>query len=186
MGNKKLAAAALALLTVGIPAPASADVQQRLSITSAGDIVAAAAKGRIAVLDVSGDMITEVAAASGAGVIADVAISSDGRKVAVSRATPAMAINNNGKVYNYHQRATLTANLGTTYKNRTVEIWADPYGSDQARRLVKRGTVNSAGKVTASFKLTRNTKFSAVFTGDARYAPRTVTATVGTKANLAL
>lgn len=108
------------------------------------------------------------------------------KAVAVSRVAPAMAINNNGKVYNYHQTATLTANLGTTYKNRTVEIWADPYGSDQARRLVKRGTVNSAGKVTASFKLTRNTKFSAVFTGDARYAPRTVTATVGTKANLAL
>ncbi|BEL10814.1 hypothetical protein Q0Z83_090050 [Actinoplanes sichuanensis] len=106
--------------------------------------------------------------------------------VAVSRVTPSMAINNHGKQYAYNQTVTFTAYLGTTYKNRTVEIWADPYGSDQARRLVKRATVNSAGKVTASFKLTRNTTFSAVFTGDARYASRTVTATVGTKANLSL
>jgi hypothetical protein len=46
--------------------------------------------------------------------------------------------------------------------------------------------VNSRGDLTASLKLTRNTTVSAVFTGDARTAPRTVTATVGTKVSLKL
>jgi WD40 repeat protein len=108
------------------------------------------------------------------------------RAVAVSRATPALTINNNGKVYAYNQAVTFTAYLGSTYKNRTVEIWADPAGNDQARRLLKRGTVTGAGKITTSIKLTRSTTMTAVFTGDARTAPRTASATVGTKVSLSL
>jgi YVTN family beta-propeller protein len=108
------------------------------------------------------------------------------KSVAVSRTTPALTINNNGKVYAYNQAVTFTGYLGSTYKNRTVEIWADPAGNDQARRLLKRATVNSAGKITASIKLTRDTTMTAVFTGDARTAPRTATATVGTKVSLSL
>ncbi|GAA4934273.1 Ig-like domain-containing protein [Actinoplanes utahensis] len=103
------------------------------------------------------------------------------KAIAVSRAAPAMSLNNHGRVYAYGQTVAFTAHLGTTYKNRTVEIWADPAGNDQARRLVKRVPVNSAGNIAASLQLTRNTTVSAVFTGDARYAPRTVTATVGTR-----
>ncbi len=106
--------------------------------------------------------------------------------VAVSRTTPTLSINNNRKVYAYGQTVTFTASIGATYKNRTVEIWADPAGADQARRLVKRGTVNSAGKISVSFRLTRNTAMSAVFAGDARTAPRTITANVSTKVSLTL
>ncbi|BCJ43456.1 hypothetical protein GCM10010168_42340 [Actinoplanes ianthinogenes] len=108
------------------------------------------------------------------------------KAIAVSRVTPALTLTNGGKVYAYGQTVSFTAHLGATYKNRTVEIWADPAGADQARVLVKRGTVNSSGNLTASVRLTRDTTLSAVFTGDARYAPRTVTATVGTKVNLSL
>lgn len=108
------------------------------------------------------------------------------KAIAVSRATPAVTLTNKGKVYDYGKTVSFTAHLGSTYKNRTVEIWADPAGGDQARRLLKRGTVNSKGNLSASIKLTRNTTVSAVFTGDARYAPRTVTVSVGTRANLTL
>ncbi|GIE36615.1 hypothetical protein Ait01nite_096600 [Actinoplanes italicus] len=108
------------------------------------------------------------------------------KAVAVSRTAPALAINNNGKTYAYGQTVTFTAKLGTTYKNRVVEIWADPAGADQARKLVKRATVSKTGYVSASVKLTRNTTVSAVFTGDARTAPRTVYANVGAKAYLKL
>jgi hypothetical protein len=108
------------------------------------------------------------------------------KAVAVSRTAPALAINNNGKIYAYGQTVTFTAKLGTTYKNRVVEIWADPAGGDQARRLVKRATVSKSGYISASVKLTRNTTLSAVFSGDARTAPRTVSATVGAKAYLKL
>ncbi|GGN69544.1 hypothetical protein GCM10010112_35180 [Actinoplanes lobatus] len=108
------------------------------------------------------------------------------KSVAVSRTTPALTLNNNGKIYSYGQTVSFTARLGSTYKNRVVEIWADPDGGDQARRLIKRGTVSSSGYVTASIKLSRNTTVTAVFAGDARTAPRTVTATVGTKVSLSL
>jgi hypothetical protein len=108
------------------------------------------------------------------------------KAVAVSRTAPALAINNNGKTYAYGQTVSFTAKLGTTYKNRVVEIWADPAGADQARRLVKRATVSKSGYVSASIRLTRNTTVSAVFTGDARTAPRTVYANVGAKAYVKL
>ncbi|WP_436525361.1 hypothetical protein [Actinoplanes sp. HUAS TT8] len=108
------------------------------------------------------------------------------KSVAVSRTTPALSLTNNGKTYAYGQTVSFTARLGTTYKSRTVEIWADPAGTDQGRRLVKRGTVSKTGYFTASLKLTRNTAVSVVFPGDSRTAPRTVVATVGTKVSLTL
>ncbi|WP_436525393.1 Ig-like domain repeat protein [Actinoplanes sp. HUAS TT8] len=108
------------------------------------------------------------------------------KSVAVSRTTPTLAMSNNGKVYNYGQTVSFTAHLGATYKNRTVEIWADPAGTDAAKRLVKRAVVNSAGNVVASFKLTRDTAMTAVFTGDAQTAPRTMTAKVGARVSLSL
>ncbi|WIM96381.1 Ig-like domain repeat protein [Actinoplanes oblitus] len=108
------------------------------------------------------------------------------KAVAVSRTTPSVTLTNGGKVYDYGRTVSFTAHLGATYQNRTVEIWADPSGADQAKVLVKRGTVNGSGNVTASVRLTRDTTVSAVFTGDARTAPRTVTATVGTRVSLTL
>ncbi|HWS32825.1 MAG TPA: hypothetical protein VN408_08785 [Actinoplanes sp.] len=106
--------------------------------------------------------------------------------VTVPRAKPALTITNNGKIYEYGQTVTFTAKLGTTYKNRAVEIWADPAGDDLPRRLVKRATVNSKGVFSANLKLTRDVIVTAVFTGDARTAPRTVHAMVGTKVNIGL
>ncbi|MFD5575088.1 YncE family protein [Streptomyces cadmiisoli] len=101
--------------------------------------------------------------------------------VDVSRATPALTLNNNGKVYSYGQDVKFTAHLGTTYKNRTVEIWANPYGADKPNKLVKTGSVNSAGDLSVVVDLKRKTKLTAKFAGDARYAPRSVESTVGAK-----
>jgi hypothetical protein len=108
------------------------------------------------------------------------------KAVAVSRAATSLTINNNGKVYGYGSTATFTAHLGTTYKNRTVEIWADPYGGDLGRRLLKRAVVNGKGNIAVSLKLYRNTAVTAAFTGDARTAPRTAGATVYTKVPVSL
>ena len=101
--------------------------------------------------------------------------------VTVSRATPTLTLNNSGKVYDYARSVTFTAHLGTTYKNRTVEIWANPYGADQPDTLVKSGTVDSSGNLSVTLTLKRKTKLTAKFTGDARYAPKTTTSTVGTR-----
>jgi hypothetical protein len=108
------------------------------------------------------------------------------KPVAVSRKATTLSLNNNGKIYGYGKTVAFTARLGATYKSRTVEIWADPYGGDQARRLLKRAVASKTGNVSASLRLTRNTKVSAVFTGDARTAPKTVSATVGTRVSVSL
>ncbi|MEV4275742.1 Ig-like domain-containing protein [Actinoplanes xinjiangensis] len=108
------------------------------------------------------------------------------KAVAVSRTAPSLAINNNGKVYGYGSTASFTARLGTTYKNRTVEIWADPYGGDLGRRLLKRAVVNSKGTIAVNLKLYRNTAVTATFTGDARTAAKTAGATVYVKVPVSL
>ncbi|MEV6115141.1 Ig-like domain repeat protein [Streptomyces sp. NPDC052109] len=98
-------------------------------------------------------------------------------KVDVSRASTSLSLNNNGKVYAYGTDVKFTAHLGTTYKNRTVEIWANPYGGDKPNKLVKTGTVDSHGNISATVAMTRDTDVTAVFKGDARYNPKTVKST---------
>ncbi|NUO45443.1 MAG: Ig-like domain repeat protein [Streptomyces sp.] len=104
--------------------------------------------------------------------------------VDVSRATPTLTLNNNGKVYSYGQDVKFTAHLGTTYKNRTVEIWANPYGADKPNTLVKTGTVNSDGNLSVVVDLKRKTELTAKFAGDARYAPKSTQSTVGAKVSI--
>ncbi|MFK4145575.1 YncE family protein [Streptomyces sp. NPDC004065] len=94
--------------------------------------------------------------------------------VNVSRATPALTLNHNKSVYAYGTDVSFTAHLGTTYTNRTVELWADPYGGDKPKKLLRTGRVNSHGDLSATVDMTRDTTVTAVFKGDARYAPRTV------------
>ncbi|WP_413753160.1 Ig-like domain repeat protein [Streptomyces sp. R-74717] len=98
-------------------------------------------------------------------------------KVAVSRTKPTLTLNKNGNVYNYGSDVSFTAHLGSTYKNRTVEIWANPFGGDKPNKLLKTGKVNSSGNISATVDMTRDTEVTAVFKGDARTAPRTVKST---------
>lgn len=104
--------------------------------------------------------------------------------VTVAKTAATLTLNNNLKVYSYGSDVTFTAHLGTTYKNRTVEIWADPYGADKPNALVKKGTVDANGNLTATVHLTRDAKVSARFTGDTRYAAKTTTNTVYTKVSV--
>ncbi|MER6078180.1 Ig-like domain repeat protein [Streptomyces sp. NPDC001833] len=98
-------------------------------------------------------------------------------KVSVSRAGTSLSLNNNGKLYNYGADVKFTAHLGTTYKNRSVKIYADPFGSDKGKKLIKTGKVDSHGNIAAWVDMTRDTAVSAVFDGDARYAPKTAKVT---------
>jgi hypothetical protein len=102
-------------------------------------------------------------------------------KVDVSRASTSLSLNNNGKVYAYGTDVKFTAHLGTTYKNRTVEIWANPYGGDKPNKPVRTGTVDSHGNLSATLDMTRDTDVTAVFKGDARYKPKTVKSTAYAK-----
>ncbi|MGW1165483.1 hypothetical protein [Streptomyces sp. NPDC002550] len=95
--------------------------------------------------------------------------------VQVSRAATALSVTTNASSYAYGATATVTAHLGTTYNGRTVAIYAQPYGG--GKTLVKTGTVDSSGNLSATYRLTRNTTFTASFAGDYRYAPATATRT---------
>lgn len=97
--------------------------------------------------------------------------------VAVSRKATALTLNNNNKLYAYGKDVTFTAHLGTTYKNRVVEIYADPFGGDKPKKLLKKAKVNSKGNLSAVVDMTRDTTVTAVFAGDARYASKTVKST---------
>ncbi|MEU6927779.1 Ig-like domain repeat protein [Streptomyces sp. NPDC046374] len=88
--------------------------------------------------------------------------------VKVAHNRTAITLDKNKSTYNYATTVTYTATLGPTYKNRVVEIWADPWGYEP-KRLLKRGTVNAQGKLSASMWMSRDTTVTAVFAGDARY-----------------
>jgi hypothetical protein len=101
--------------------------------------------------------------------------------VAVSRNATTLTLNHNGTLYSYGADVSFTAHLGSTYKNRTVEIWADPYGSDKPKKLLRTGKVNSKGNLSATVDMTRDTTVTAVFAGDARSASKTVKVTAYAK-----
>jgi hypothetical protein len=108
------------------------------------------------------------------------------KAITVSRTAPKLTFKRPTTTQKYAAKVSVTANLGKTYKSRTVELYADPYGSDQKRRLLKRAKVNSKGNLAVSLTLTRNTTLSATFTGDSRTAPKTVSGVVYVKAKVSL
>jgi hypothetical protein len=62
---------------------------------------------------------------------------------------------------------------GPAFVNRTVSIYAQTYGS-KARKLLKRGPVNSQGRLTVTYTGLKRTMFTVVYGGDAGYGARTV------------
>jgi hypothetical protein len=96
--------------------------------------------------------------------------------VQVSRSATALALSTTASIYDYGSTATVTAHLGATYDSRTVSLYAQPLGGG-AKVLVKTGTVDSHGNLTAPYKLTGNTAFTASFAGDAYFAPAAATRT---------
>ncbi|MFF7330292.1 Ig-like domain repeat protein [Streptomyces sp. NPDC008150] len=115
-----------------------------------------------------------------AGDAAHAAVSASD-KVTIPRTIPSMTLNHNGAVYTYGTDATFTAHLGTTYTNRTVALYADPFGADKPKKLLKTGKVNSAGNISVKVDMTRDTTVTAVFAADSRYAGRTVKSVAGAK-----
>jgi hypothetical protein len=76
----------------------------------------------------------------------------------------------------YGARVTLTVTLGHTFSGRKVSLYATPLG--RARKLVATGTVNAKRKWLVTYSITRATRFTAVFAGDARDAPSSASRTL--------
>ncbi|MER5771002.1 Ig-like domain repeat protein [Streptomyces sp. NPDC001985] len=101
--------------------------------------------------------------------------------VEVSRSSTTLSLDNNNKFYDYNSTVNFTAKLGKTYKNRTVKLYADPAGDGKGRKLIKTGTVNSSGKLSAKVRLTRDTVVTADFAGDSRTSSKSAKTWVGTR-----
>ncbi|GAB1645460.1 Ig-like domain-containing protein [Krasilnikovia sp. MM14-A1259] len=106
--------------------------------------------------------------------------------VEVSRAASRLTLSTDATNYRYGATARLTAKLGTTHDNRRVCLYATPISD--SRQPVRCATANSAGVVTATWRMTRRTTFRAVYDGDQWYAPVTATrtATAGARIEQAL
>ncbi|WP_256341368.1 Ig-like domain repeat protein [Streptomyces sp. TLI_105] len=94
-----------------------------------------------------------------------------------------LKLDQNRRTVAYGTNVTYTASLGWTHRNRVVEIWADPYGPEP-KRLLKRGTVDSAGKLSVTTRMTRDTWVTADFAGDTRSGRAHVGSTVYTRAGV--
>ncbi|GGQ74224.1 hypothetical protein [Couchioplanes azureus] len=98
--------------------------------------------------------------------------------VTVSRRATSVTIGTDAITYSYGGTATITAKLGTTHDSRALCVYATPRGG--TRTKVKCGT----GTVTATYRTTRRTTFSAAFTGDQWYLPATATRSVTARARI--
>lgn len=101
----------------------------------------------------------------------------------VARTATDLTVTTDAALYPYRATATVTVHLGATFDNRTVMLHATPYGGAPA--LVASGTVDADGNLTATYRVTRRTIFTASFDGDAGYAPATASRTVRTAPHLA-
>ncbi len=101
--------------------------------------------------------------------------------VNVSLAKTSLKLNRNKSTHAYNKNVSFTATLGKTHKNRVVELWADPFGTDKPKKLIKKAKVDSKGNLTATVNLKRDTTVTAVFAGDSRYAYASAKSTAYTK-----
>lgn len=102
-------------------------------------------------------------------------------RVTVSLVTASLTLSETPGTANYGGVVRVTAHLGATYTNRTVEVLAKARGTSASVRLAD-AKVNSSGNLTVNTRVARTTTFTAVFSGDARYAGKSVAATVYTRA----
>jgi len=100
--------------------------------------------------------------------------------VLVLRLATTMTVASTVRAVSFSRRAVIKVHLGTTYNSRVVEVYAHPYNSRLGvpGALVARGTVDSHGDFTTTYRMTYNTVFTAKFVGDHRYDSRTRAVTV--------
>lgn len=103
--------------------------------------------------------------------------------VTVEKIPTSLKVTTGKTTFTYEPTVHVKAHLGTTYTNRTVSIYAQTFGSS-TRKLLKTGTVDAYGNLKVSYTAPHSTHFIAVFTGDARYAPKTVTHAIYVRAKV--
>jgi hypothetical protein len=109
---------------------------------------------------------------------ATIAAATASHAVTVSPLAASLSITTGAMAFNYGTTIHVVAHLGATYTNRTVSIY-EQWDGYRSKTLLKTGRVSSSGELTVSYIASHSTTFSAVFTGDAHYAAKTIGHDVG-------
>jgi hypothetical protein len=110
-----------------------------------------------------------------------VAAATAAQTVTVNKLVPSLTLSTAHTTYTYEPDVKLTAHLGTTYSVRTIAIYAHDLSGNKTV-LLRRGSVNSKGDLTVSYRAPHSTTFTVAFAGDAKYAARSVSRTVRVRA----
>jgi hypothetical protein len=101
---------------------------------------------------------------------------------AASRPKPGISVTTAAS-YAYGTKVKVTVTLKDRIKGARVSLYATPAGGK--RTLVATGKVNSAGKLSPAYTVTKATTFTAVFGGDAKDAPASASRTTAVSARVA-
>jgi hypothetical protein len=112
---------------------------------------------------------------------ADVSPAAATLHVTVPLLSTSLTVSATPKTSSYGGTVRVTAHLGATYTNRRVEILGRAAGA-RVSIVLANATVTRSGNLTVSGRVGESATFTAVFLGDARYAPKTATASVQTRA----
>jgi YVTN family beta-propeller protein len=96
---------------------------------------------------------------------------------------PSLTVTTRRSTVAYNSSVSVTAHLGQTATNRTVQLYSQNLGSTH-KTLLKTGTVDSHGNLAATFKAAHSTIISAVFSGDASDGPATASRMIGVRAKV--
>ncbi len=144
--------------------------------------VTTAANGSFSLTDTppGAGQFTYTAAYSGSATVASATAS---QTVTITRIPTSLTLAASPSTATYEPTIQVTAHLGKTYTSRTVSIYAQPFGSS-SRTLLMTGKANSSGELTASYRAVHSTRLIAVFAGDARYAPATISRAIYVRAKV--
>jgi hypothetical protein len=98
-------------------------------------------------------------------------------------AKPDFTLTSTATTVGYGGSATLVPHLGVTYTNRSFALYETVAG--QPRQQLWNGPADPSGSITVNGLFGSNTTFTAVFSGDARYAAKTVTVRIGVLVKIA-
>jgi hypothetical protein len=108
------------------------------------------------------------------------------RSLTVGRQSPTLTLSTGASTALYDSTVHVTAHLGSTDTNRTVSVYYQLVGTG-TRKLLKTAKVNGSGNLVLSYPAaTRNVIFSATFSGDAQYVPRSVSVRLGVDVRVAM
>ncbi|WP_042420398.1 YncE family protein [Streptacidiphilus anmyonensis] len=96
---------------------------------------------------------------------------------------PALSVRTDAVTYDQGATARVTAHLGATDASRNVAIYAQP-ADGSPRKLVASGDVDAQGNLTAAYKVSVDTTFTAAYGGDAVDSPASATTVVGVRIGL--